>query len=141
MGIISDFVVATEEELRAFVGSRRGESGLPHHVVNGIMSEHVGALVEAAAELTAGGETLEAAFDLGDDGPWGYRFPLATTRVLGGATREVRSELAIRWRAIDASARHEHGELGEVCADLILPICELAARVDGEHRLFLVISI
>lgn len=141
MGIISDFVLATEEELRAFVGDRSRGADLPHHAVQGVMSEHVGSLVEAAAELTGGGETLEAAFELGDDGPWGYRFPEATARVLGHATRALRVELATRWRELDAAAAHEHGPLGEMCTELIAPICELAARADDEHRLFLVISI
>jgi hypothetical protein len=140
MGIISDFVVATEAEVRGYIAVG-ADAPLAHHAVGGVMSEHVGSLVGAAAEIADSDEVLESAFDLGDDGPWVYRFPEVTTRVLAGASPEVRQDLGRRWREIDAEAEHEYGELGGICADLIHPICELATRVAGDQHLFLVISL
>ncbi len=141
MGIKSDFVVATEAEVRGFVDEPHAHAQLWRFAVAGLLSEHVDALVTAAAELAGSDDVLEDAFDAGPDGPWAYRIPPATTRVLGAATPAIRHELGARWRVIDAEAEHEAVRLGSLCTDLIGPICDLAARVGGERQLFLVISI
>jgi hypothetical protein len=140
MGIISDFVVATEAEIHGFVEDSKAPVHA-HYAVGGVLSEHVGALVVAAAELAGSDEMLEEDFDAGEDGPWVYRFPAVTTQILGTAPPALRHDLAARWRVIDAQAMHEYGELGSVCGTLIGPICDLASLVGTNHHLFLVVSV